>query len=70
MGLDKAGYATSGTYGPSLIKTIERLNLQDIDRQVMEQMKTEGKSFGVETNPQQKQIPTATAHSRVVIPCQ
>lgn len=60
MGLDKAGYATSGTYGPSLIKTIERLNLQDIDRQVMEQMKAEGKSFGVETNPQQKQTPTAT----------
>ena len=66
MGLDKAGYATSGTYGPSLIKTIERLNLQDIDRQVMEQMKAEGKSFGVETNPQQK----LSAHSRVVIPCQ
>lgn len=50
MGLDKAGYATSGTYGPSLIKTIERLNLQEIDKQVMEQMQREGKTFGVQ-NP-------------------
>lgn len=48
MGLDKAGYATSGKYGPSLIKTIERLNLQEIDRQVMEQMQREGKTFGVQ----------------------
>lgn len=48
MGLDKAGYATSGTYGPSLIKTIERLNLQDIDRQVMAQMQAEGRMFGVD----------------------
>ena len=46
MGLDKAGYATSGTYGPSLIKTIERLNLQDIDRQVMAEMRAEGRTFG------------------------
>lgn len=62
MGLDKAGYATSGTYGPSLIKTIERLNLQEIDRQVMEQMKAEGRSFGVEANPQQ--TPTASVNSQ------
>lgn len=48
MGLDKAGYATSGTYGSSLIKTIERLNLQDIDRQVMAQMLAGGKTFGVD----------------------
>lgn len=40
MGLDKAGYATSGTYGQSLIKTIERLDLQKYDKMAMAQMPT------------------------------
>ena len=49
MGLDKAGYATSGTYGKNLINTIERLGLQDIDRQVMQQMQAEGRTIGQQT---------------------
>ena len=49
MGLDKAGYATSGTYGKNLISTIERLGLQDIDRQVMQEIQAEGKTKGKQT---------------------
>lgn len=37
MALDKAGYATSGTYGPSLIRTIERLNLQQYDQMISQE---------------------------------
>ena len=54
MGLGKAGYATSGTYGSNLISTIERLNLQEIDRQVMEEMKKEGKAFGLQNAKSQE----------------
>ena len=46
VGLDKAGYATSGTYGKNLIRTIERLGLQDIDRQVMQEIQAEVTTIG------------------------
>lgn len=42
QGLDRAGYATAGSYAPSLISIIERSNLQEYDRQVIEQMRSEG----------------------------
>ena len=41
MALDKAGYATSGTYGVSLIKTIERQNLQQYDQMGMQEQKSD-----------------------------
>lgn len=44
QGLDKAGYATAGSYAPSLISIIERNGLQKYDRMVIEQMKAEGLS--------------------------
>lgn len=42
QGLDRAGYATAGSYAPSLISIIERNNLQEYDRRVIEQMRSEG----------------------------
>ena len=42
QGLDRAGYATAGSYAPSLISIIERSKLQEYDRQVIEQMRSEG----------------------------
>ena len=54
MGLGKAGYATSGSYGTNLIRTIERLNLREIDRQVMEEMQREGKAFGLQNAKSQE----------------
>lgn len=66
MGLDKAGYATSGTYGPSLIKTIERLNLQEIDKQVMAEMKAEGKTIGLHN--EKRQTPTQAQASDYSMP--
>lgn len=48
-GLDKAGYATSGKYAPSLIAIIERNGLDRYDRIVMEEMRTNGQRMsGVE----------------------
>ena len=44
--LDRAGYATSGTYAPSLISIIERNNLQKYDRMVMEEMRAKGQTPG------------------------
>lgn len=51
QGLDKAGYATDGTYAPNLIKIIERNDLSKYDRMVIEEMKAQGKQIGVEQNP-------------------
>lgn len=49
--IERAGYATGGGYAESLQKIIERNGLQEYDRQVMQEMKAQGKSFGVESNP-------------------
>ena len=48
MALDKAGYASSGTYGVSLINTIERLNLQQYDQVGMQEQKSENLGVGSE----------------------
>lgn len=42
QGLDEAGYATAGKYAPALISIIERNNLHQYDRLVMEEMRTQG----------------------------
>jgi len=46
QGLDKAGYATAGSYAPALISIIERNDLQKYDRMVMKQMRAEGLTPG------------------------
>lgn len=46
QGLDRAGYATSGTYAPNLISIIERNNLQKYDQMVMEEMRAKGQTPG------------------------
>jgi len=60
MGLNKAGYATSASYGPDLIKTIERLDLQKYDQMVMQQLKAEGKTIGLESNPRESAAVVST----------
>ncbi len=50
-GLAKAGYASSGTYAQTLINTIERLDLHKYDQMVIQQMRAEGKTVGIEANP-------------------
>ena len=49
-GIERGGYATNGGYAASLQKIIEANGLQKYDQQVMKEMKTEGKKFGVEQN--------------------
>lgn len=44
--LDRAGYATSGSYAPALVSIIERNGLQRYDRMVMEEMKAQGLRTG------------------------
>ena len=50
-GIKKGGYATAPNYVSAIVSTIERNNLQKYDKMVLEQMKREGKSFGVASNP-------------------
>ena len=45
-GLERAGYATGGNYADSLIGIIERNGLEKYDRQVMEEMRTQGRMPG------------------------
>ncbi len=56
-GIERGGYATNGGYAASLQKIIETNGLQKYDQQVMQEMRAEGKQFGVEQNARQ----TATA---------
>lgn len=60
MGLNKAGYATSPSYGSDLIKTIERLGLQKYDQMVMQQLKVEGKAIETEENPRKTAAASST----------
>jgi len=49
-GIERGGYATNEGYAASLQKIIEANGLQKYDQQVMKEMRTEGKKFGVEQN--------------------
>lgn len=53
-GIARAGYATGSGYAANLQKIIEQNGLDRYDRQVMQEMKMQGKHFGVEENPLQK----------------
>lgn len=48
--IEKAGYATGGSYAANLQKIIEANGLDKYDKQVMTEMKAQGKSFGTEQN--------------------
>lgn len=58
--IKKGGYATSPTYVSTICSVIEKNDLQKYDQMVLEQMKREGKTFGVASNPL---FPTATQSS-------
>ena len=60
-GIERGGYATNGGYAASLQKIIEINGLQKYDQQVMQEMRAEGKKFGVE----QKARTSATVSSSV-----
>ena len=62
-GIKKGGYATASNYVSTIVGVIESCNLQKYDQMVMEQMKREGKTFGVENNP--LQADSSTADTRV-----
>ena len=50
-GIAQAGYATGSDYAGKLQKIIEQNRLQEYDRQVMQEMKEQGRCFGLEENP-------------------
>ena len=50
-GIKKGGYATDSNYVSTIVGVIEGNNLQKYDQMVMEQMKREGRQFGVASNP-------------------
>ncbi len=50
-GIQKGGYASSKAYVSTVVGVIEGCGLQKYDQMVMRQMKSEGKQFGVASNP-------------------
>ena len=50
-GIKSGGYATAKNYVSTIVNVIEANNLQKYDQMVMEQMKREGRQFGVASNP-------------------
>lgn len=50
-GILKGGYATDKRYVTTIVGVIEGAGLQKYDRMVMQQMKAEGRQFGVKSNP-------------------
>lgn len=53
QGIERAGYATGGGYARNLQRIIEANGLDRYDREVMVEMREQGKPFGVESNPRQ-----------------
>ncbi len=64
-GIERAGYATNGGYAKSLQNIIEANNLQKYDQQVMQEMKAQGKHFGVEQNPRETQTTEVSSSPNV-----
>lgn len=50
-GIQRGGYATAKNYSNTLVSVIEGANLQKYDQMVMQQMRAEGRQFGVQANP-------------------
>ncbi len=51
VGIKKGGYASANSYVSTVVNVIEGANLQRFDQMVMQQMKAEGRQFGVQANP-------------------
>lgn len=51
VGIKKGGYASANSYVNTVVNVIEGANLHRFDQMVMQQMKAEGKQFGVKSNP-------------------
>ena len=51
VGIKKGGYASANSYVSTVVSVIEGANLHRFDQMVMQQMKAEGKQFGVKSNP-------------------
>lgn len=62
-GIERAGYATGGGYAASLQSIIERNGLQKYDQMVMNEMRSQGKQFGVEQNARQTTSTTVASPS-------
>ncbi|MGN0282704.1 MAG: glycoside hydrolase family 73 protein [Prevotella sp.] len=60
-GIERAGYATDGSYAASLQRIIEANGLDRYDREVMAEIRAEGRSFGVENNPRREASSDKTA---------
>lgn len=61
-GIERGGYATNGGYAASLQRIIEVNGLQKYDQQVMQEMKAQGRQFGVESNPRQSASVSSSPH--------
>ena len=55
-GLQNSGYASNKKYASSLQSIIEKNNLQKYDQIVMKEMKSQGKSFGIENKPARRRV--------------
>lgn len=64
-GIERGGYATNGGYAASLQKIIEINGLQKYDQQVMQEMRAEGKKFGVEQNARTSATVSSSVSSSV-----
>ena len=51
VGIKKGGYASANSYVSTVVNVIEGANLHRFDQMVMQQMKAEGKQFGIKSNP-------------------
>ena len=51
VGIKKGGYASANSYVNTVVNVIEGANLHRFDQMVMQQMRAEGKKFGVQSNP-------------------
>lgn len=63
-GIKKGGYASDPNYTKTIVSVIEKNNLQKYDQQVMQQMQSEGRQFGTETNPLSTSTPTKSSTSQ------
>lgn len=60
QGIERAGYATGGSYARNLQRIIEANGLDRYDKEVMNEMRTQGKTFGTESNPRQSSQSTSS----------
>lgn len=63
-GIARAGYASGNSYAKNLQAIIEANGLDKYDKQVMQEMRAEGRKFGVEGNPLQRQQPGNNPNAR------